>query len=255
MMTTDIKVLRAEVDQRLDTTTLRPSDKNMKNILIIGDSHGIDFTNALSFVGKANIRHENVEHWCQPVVGTRPDGLIRGTGKPASEIDIRKCEARVSEILDGENLKTADLVVLAPKITPWAVEFLTPTLEAIHSKADAPVICVGRALGLSGDVYRIAEQSNSVAEITSAANEQVEFFETLNLRVREISETSECRFLDRATLMCPNGICEVVDPSSNQLLYRDKDHLTVAGAAFLADKISKCEDEACELIKDAMKPR
>lgn len=244
----DRKFLRTEANQHMEAVKDRPLDPDKPTVFIIGDSHGKGFGNMLSFLGDFNLRHEWVQHWCQPVLGERPaDSIYKN--KPVTPKQMRECMAQVRAALDSELAADADVIVFHAMWLPWTLERLDQTLAYAREKSDAQLVCVGDGDSFERFVPRMVELSDDGIALGPQTPVNITAATEYNRAFFEIAERHECLRVDKFGQLCPDGVCKVASEQENAVYYYDKHHLTLAGAAYYARQFrSHCEDKGCAYL-------
>ncbi len=228
------------------------NDTDPAKVVVIGDSHGTDFANVMTYAGATLLKKLDSVAWCQPVVGERPDPLVITAKKNATNKQVKECEQRSIDNLSKEKLAGAELVIFAPRWKDWTVPFLEETIEYAKEVTDADIIVVGVGATLKQNVPRFVEENigegdlNALAETISRPERQY------NPAIATIALKKGVAYLDRYQLQCENLLCPIIDADTGGLLFFDDNHLTLPGAKFLAEQISKCDEPACKMIMAAV---
>ncbi|WP_084421008.1 acyltransferase family protein [Henriciella litoralis] len=255
VLITDRKYLRSESNQHRESLNKRALDPGKPTVLVIGDSHGKDFANVLSFMGDFNVRHEWINQWCQPIIGPRT-GEYKEGNKTVTRKDIEACEKHVPTVLESQLAADADILVFHARWEPWSMEYFGDTLQFARSKTDAKLVCIGEGATFDQPVPRLVELSDKRASVDPV--EPLNYDKTLefNKRFFEIAESNGCLPLKKIEMLCSEGRCPIASEAENAIYYYDKHHLSLSGAAHYARLISsECDDPACAALKALSVPK
>ena len=79
------------------------------------------------------------------------------------------------------------------------------------------------------------ETATDLSSFESELNESVTFRADLSAEMRQVTEEKGGIFVDIEAIQCPDEYCRILD--GDNLLYRDRDHVTVAGSRYFADDV------------------
>ena len=207
-------------------------------MLIIGDSHGQDFFNAMIQNGSGNVVRLDIPYRCQPVAGERP--VERGAplfvvNSPAA---ARVCRTFVRRVFRDTRIKEADLVVLAARWKDWAVPRVPAAINELRSQTAAPIVLVGPQAEYDPPVPRMVEMHGSLQSLNEAAGLHEDVGRrALNDQLRELATQSGAAYVDKFALLCAPSGCPVLVPGTGTPFVWDYGHWTLDGARYFGEKV------------------
>lgn len=215
------------------------------NLLVVGDSYGQDFVNALSENGlgaSVNISTHMISRACGNLL---PDGdfadIIAPTSRPSCSQVVRFDDERVCHLLPE-----ADLVVLASSWQPWQAPLVDETVRNLSVLTDARVVVLGRKslseLSFS-DLLRhpLPKRLSLAAEVSDVQLEVNAIFE---------AELDDRDYIDFQRIVCGTADrCPVFAPDGSLISF-DGGHLTRQGARFVGARLLG-EAEPLQALLDA----
>ena len=194
------------------------------NMVLVGDSFSQDFYNVIRAAGAFQdyaISAIYIPAKCQ-VHFDLPFEMVQGNIDPE---DRSLCAKRSLDRSDVEKMRAADVVVIAPRWKPWAAAVFDQTLDAMALPGE--VIVVGSK---SFEGNRRALLGINPAEAHTARKAP----DTWSRVSSELLEDTvpEGQFVNLLARMCADG-CPLFT-NHGELISYDGEHLTPAGAAYLA---------------------
>jgi peptidoglycan/LPS O-acetylase OafA/YrhL len=211
--------------------------QGIKRILVVGDSHGADFVNALILSRRSfrpyEVAYLKVPHRCQPVIAKR-----QLSGRMTEELRAR-CEERVNTLIHGDLVTKADQIVISSRWEEWSLKYLPDTLAALKQRTRANIVVLGRTMEFSSVPQLIQKHGRleGIEEyVSSTLNKSIL---NLNQTLKTIVRAAGLTFADKKDLLCdPELICDVLDDQLNPL-YFDYGHWTLEGAAYFGQKMKR----------------
>ncbi len=222
------------VQARFDSLRNKPFPKSsQKNLLIIGDSHAQDFTNALFESGLDHgwaVSTLQMAARCQIYMGPEdPFTYIK-------QEDHTLCQQQrlhFSEALP-RIAQQAGRIILAASWQLWAAERMDVTLRNIQQAApQAEIIVIGRKYfdTLSYQDYRQKTRTDGVQVMLPIRTED----KIINTALKE--KVGSTRFVDLYDIICHHATsCPLLTPEGRIISY-DGGHLTQDGARFIGQRL------------------
>lgn len=213
------------------------SESEAPKVLVIGDSFGKDFINALAKSGqldRLDLTFHEISRDCGNLAVPPDDPELVALDLPVScaEVDRYQSPALLARIA------AADVVVLGSYWNGWHLPFLSRSLDRIRSLTKARILLLGpKAMGLA-DLRQLRRlDPGARAQLRLAPDAEVVSVS------QQISRQFPDVFLDIQSLLCPElGTtgCPVLDDAGTPLSY-DGYHLSPAGAGYLADRLGEAK--------------
>ena len=203
-----------------------------RNAVIVGDSHGADLLTALVRArSEVNYRFLHIPWYCQPILGARP----HGAGTPIRTRELAEECARQSEVLrDNEQLRSADLILVASSWTDYGLEGLPDTVRFLKASYPARVALVGGRYAFT-ELSSLLIQAATVDEANQrwdAAKARMGIRREIGA-LSSIAEAERVDFVDLRPHTCEatrrGWYCPLI-LEDGELLYWDSNHWTEAGA-------------------------
>lgn len=194
------------------------------NILVIGDSIAADTWLLLNEgVGRNVILSQATFAGCLP------------TYPIERQPEFRECENFNRTRFEDYVTLGWDAVVIAGQ---WErsreIANLGSTIEFILEHS-ANVVVFGPRPRLEMRPIDALETATDLSSFESELNESVTFRADLSAEMRQVTEEKGGIFVDIEAIQCPDEYCRILD--GDNLLYRDRDHVTVAGSRYFADDV------------------
>ena len=199
-------------------------------VLIAGDSHSIDFFNAVHLNRKAfegyEFRRVDLQPFCFYLF--RP-----GTPPVPEETRERNqlCERNVAALRVSALLGQADYVVVSGSWSTYALGF-APDVKAYLDSRGVRLVTLGRTPVFTPDIPSVVVQTGRLygVERLVARNRRLEVDET-NALVSGVARDLGVAYQDKLPIVCDlaAGTCTALD-GDNNLTYHDEDHWTLEGA-------------------------
>ena len=197
-----------------------------RKVLILGDSHALDFWNMAQEVGAfagQRLALGYVFTECQVVLD---DPTVARFRAPA---DRAACAGPKGPETTLALAQEADVVILVSSWRPWAAERLPATLAAFHFRPDQQVLVVGRKSFEGVNLRRLV--GTDPARFPAIRAEQKGSFRDVTEMLRHDLPASQ--FIDIQAIACgPGWDCPMFTPEGH-LISHDGSHLTREGARWL----------------------
>lgn len=207
-----------------------------KKILIIGDSFGMDFVNALFEVGLQNQIQISTHHISADCGNLY---LYQSFENLISDEDRAKCSTYAFNGHWYENysvkklLSEADIVILASAWRNWQAELLSKSVSNIEHDFNAKVIVVGTKNFGVVNIKSLLEKDHfqRISIINEINKEQIK----VNNHLRSTFRLE--KFIDSSELLCGSGDFCKLFTDNGMLISYDGGHLTPDGAKYFGTKL------------------
>ncbi|WP_176462747.1 acyltransferase family protein [Escherichia coli] len=215
----------------VDGDKLHPIPKNgSKKVVIVGNSHGIDLTYALTTNGlKGDITYLRTTNHCSNFGYT--------ANEPA---DVVMCEKIKQEVLASPDLKDADVVFLHDDWARRDIEGTKNMVSAVLNATKGMVYVLGPKMKFTATPSIIVKNAmddriTSVEGINNFASKYyVHDKVKISNDVKEILHVisnSRFHYIDTMSIQCGNRVeCAILSDDGKDFLYFDTGHFTLAGA-------------------------
>ena len=224
------------------------------NVLIIGDSHSIDFFNAVYTNRQAfksyEFRRLDLQPFCFYL-------FTPGTQPVADEPEERNeaCRRNFASFKISPLLNRADYVIISGAWSKYALGFI-PDLKKYLDSRGINLIMLGRTPDFDPDIPSVVVKWGRLYGIGHqvARHRRLEVDE-LNKVVEDVARKVGARYKDKLFLVCDveRESCDALD-SQNRLTYHDADHWTLEGARHFGRKMAEV-DYFAEIIPVTQKQR
>lgn len=201
------------------------------NIVVLGDSHGIDGFNALS---QAYPEHHYLllaEGGCPPLVDV--SFLPEAHPRRAQCIEHSRFLYQQWRPLDR-----ADMIVFSMLIDDRSLMPLAATLRHLRERTQASILVLGTAMVFEEEVPtlvagygRLRGLEPYLAGFADAGRFEVD------AQTRLLSEQAGVGFVSKLDLFCPGRRCRILSAPEYPLLTYDKHHLGLAASRYLARRL------------------
>jgi len=204
-------------------------------VLVVGDSHGKDATNALLFADEAlgnklDIINVGIFYQCQPYLGPR----TATNELPQRRIDI--CNERMRDLIEGDLSKSADYIVFSARWLESGVENIGETIRAIQRNTDAQIVIFGRTAEFE-DVPALLTRFGRMQDFDRyLASKRIDNSH-INEPLKRIAEENGARYLSKEDIICPKRDYCYSFNDGEDILFYDYGHWTLEGARFFANKM------------------
>ena len=212
-----------------------------KKIVIIGNSHGIDLTYALTESGmKGDITYIRTTHLCSNFGYT-----------PNEPEQTAYCQAVLANVLSSPALEAADLVLMHDNWARYDVDGLDRMLGQIKQRTGAPVIVFGPKMMFTSEPMNIVQEAFDHKQTTvQMVNDfATRFYNPSRTVINQqllahFAGRHDVTYIDMLSLQCgPLLECDILSPSDSVYLYFDSSHFTLDGARRLGAKLAQAEPE------------
>lgn len=228
----------------VDGDKLHPVEKTGdKKVVVVGNSHGIDLTYALTTNGiKANISYLRTTNHCSNF------GLT-----PNSKEDEAGCSDIINNVMSSKELRQADIVFLHDD---WARENLSETREVVKeilSKTDGEVYVIGPKMKFttSPSVIISKAMSDKITSVSGvniyAKSYYIKSKVDLNEGLKSIFKDMNyphLHFIDALRVQCGDNLnCDILSADDKSFMYFDTGHFTLKGAMIFGSKLKEAYPE------------
>jgi len=223
-----------------DLKTLTRNPDSDEEVILMGDSHGIDLFYAL----KKNGFDKNIT-WL-------PTKGCYDFRRPVKENKAQACADQVAHNLSHPALKTANALYLHERWAKHDADDLAEFLLMLREETDAPIFLFGPKMIFSKKIPVIihnfddsgdgnqADKLNSLArryyrldEVLSLNNSLEDMFKRYSLSEKNIL------WVNTLKIQCGEVLedCQIISPSTSSFLYFDSDHFSAEGAREYGQKL------------------
>lgn len=210
-----------------------------RKVVIVGNSHGIDLTYALTTNGiKADITYLRTTNHCSNF-GLTPNGKEDESG----------CEGIIESVMNSEDLRQADVVFLHDD---WARENIPDTkkiVSEILGKTNGEVYVIGPKMKFTASPSIIISKamSDKITSISGVNNyaknyyieSKIELNEDLKSLFKDM-KSPKLHFIDALKLQCGDKLdCDILSEDDKSFVYFDTGHFTLKGANIFGSKLKK----------------
>ncbi len=210
------------------------SDDERHKVMVVGDSHGKDFFNALHLSGYlgSDIEVRFVE--------MKPGCLYELTSyNPPSRHNAeqrRRCREMGEAFLNDPNLDNSETWIYSARWNKFNSRYIPGFKEWLISNLDADLVVLGRKTEFK-DVPELVINFGRLHGAGSVLHENIDHkVFSINEEVERVSEQAGVAYLDKHDIACLEDSCYVVDERDN-LLYYDYGHFTLEGAEFFGQRM------------------
>lgn len=208
-----------------------------KKVVIIGNSHGIDLTYALTENGfKGDISYLRTTNHCS------------NFGYTPNEPKYKEfCSGVLKSTLEFDGLKNADVVMLHDDWQIHDMDGLKSVINEIKSRTRAKLIVFGPKMMFNNAPMFIAKKAMENKKTTfEMVNSYASTF-YINSRWATnadakvtVSKVPDAEYVDMLSVQCGKSkICNIISPVTGKYLYFDSGHLTKFGATELGNELKK----------------
>ena len=205
-------------------------DNGLNNVMIVGDSYGYDFINALFEQGLEEVANYSTHH----IFSRCGNLLLEGGVAKRTGQQLRNCEhvKGYSEPRLAGLLAKADYLFLVSRWELWHTQWLRQSVENLQQITDAKIVIVGRKhFGIINPraLLRIPAEERLVWENTIPS--------TIPEVNRKIVEQDPPYYLDLQKILCGSTEkCRVFTPDG-RLISNDGGHLSRDGARYVGERL------------------
>lgn len=212
-----------------------------KKIVIIGNSHGIDLTYALTESGmKGDITYIRTTHTCSNLGYT-----------PNAPQHAKHCQSVLANVLSSPALEAADLVLMHDDWGVYDVDGLDVMLGQIKSRTNARIFVFGPKMKFTTGPMEIVQDAfdHKKTTIPMVNGFASRFYEPSRQAINEqlrfhFANRHDVTYIDMLNLQCgPQLECDILSTTDSTYLYFDSSHLTLDGSRQLGAELAKAEPE------------
>lgn len=211
-------------------------DPEAFNVLILGDSHGIDALNALHGVSPGAHLVPFWQNGCPPMTVSDFKLMVN-----SSVAYYDECDERTRSLARGDMTGQADMLVISSRYSWYTPLMLDNFLNSLNLPAGYPVVIFGQAPTYTKDLPDIIYQHGQLAGLNeraagSIAAETWQFGDEL----RAVAMKHHAVFIPKAGYFCDadSNQCDLFHGDGGQLLTYDRHHLSYESAKDLGDWLS-----------------
>lgn len=213
-----------------------------QNILILGDSHGIDIMNALTVTApKANVMLA-ATNGCDTLIGA--ESIYK---RPE---DVTRCVKNNREIFARQDVfENSDLIIMNFYVQSDKLPLIEDTIEYVKQNSNAEIVLFSNSPIYVDLLTSIARSQNISSLDARIADEFIHpnYVGTRDALV-EIADRTGVTYIDKHALFCPENKCRFITESGTSLISYDKHHLSFEAAQELGNWL-KDQPEFMALIK------
>lgn len=204
----------------------------LNRILVVGDSHAVDFRRALQLALPPE------QYWvdvmfsiCDPLAQDSFDASLEALYEKHGQTRTHNpeyCRDYHQTFLEELAANKPDLIVFSEAWRRDTLPYVADSLQRIRDELSAEVLVMGRNLQWSGTpevtFRKVAALSDLDREAWSMRNLNYEDFDD---RLKEIAASAGAYFVSKVELVCPGQECTVM--ADGEFTYTDAQHWTVPG--------------------------
>ena len=210
----------------------KPFNKDAKKkVLVFGDSHSQDLINMIienNFLKDYQIVTRNTPTQCQPILGPNKEKYLKAKDKALCKKSDNLEKAK-------DQIKQADLVLIAANWKDWSAKELPTTIKNLDLKPQQKLIILGRKSFGKISVRKYLRKSDE--QLKSLRNKVDGYQENINEIMKGSLDPSI--YVDVQQLICKSSTdCPIFTPEVKLISY-DGGHLTKAGAKYIGSILFK----------------
>ncbi|WP_417483184.1 acyltransferase family protein [Maricaulis sp.] len=185
-------------------------DPQRLNVLVIGDSHGLDGWNA----ARAAMPDANVMYAAAPSCQNYTTLAQRYAEQQASGARMlpadaqARCLALVDQTYDEEILQRADVVIFSHFLGRWDAGMLGPSIERVRAVSGARVVVLGNGPAFTAQLPDIIRADHlSPEQGVIPAHYLDPNFAGWSEEARGVTIAHGAEFVDVMAALCPQGLC------------------------------------------------
>ncbi|MEJ8574834.1 acyltransferase family protein [Microbaculum marinum] len=219
-------------------------------ILVVGDSHGKDMTNALAFAAERlgdtlDVVYRPIQTQCQPYIGPRAVSAVLTQGA------IDRCNAEVRKLIESPLVRSADYIVFSVRWDPVGAVEVGRTIDAIRKRSEAKIIVFARTVEFD-DVPSLLARYRAFDGFDRYIAAHRFDVSALNRTLRDVAEDRDVTFVAREPLICPQEDACFAFDEAGRLLFYDYGHWTLDGARFFGNRM--VDEGILEFLKGRRNP-
>jgi peptidoglycan/LPS O-acetylase OafA/YrhL len=212
--------------------------KNVRNIVILGDSHSADLALAIGpYISDKVILLNNT---CDPLSSNSLSSedldqhYMHHGNKSVSAL---KCRQYHNDLMSRIIKHKPDLVVFSERWRKVALPFLGQTVKDIKLATNSDVLIFGPNFELSSDVRVAFNGITKVDDINKHAKTSMKSMKSKEREVLRIAKKTNSFFISKIDIVCPQGACQLHD--NTRLTYADSSHWSELGMSLYGEAIVK----------------
>ena len=229
------QLLRREFIEEADDMSNLPFDEDrLVRLLVMGDSHATDGFNALYLANPmpetVSVRRLEIDDVCLYLF------VDDGVTTEAENVQAR-CREHFAHLKASPLLDDATHIVLSTRWEESSFEYMPAFTEYLQSRNNK-VIVMGRTGEFRNVPSLVLKAGLDESTETNLAQERDTSLDTLNERLRELSESLGLAYVDKMPYLCTadKTRCDLVD-ADGKILYTDYGHWSMEGARYFGERI------------------
>ena len=217
-----------------DSVSKSPFSSTSKfNVLVIGDSHSVDFFNSLYYLLKdqpsVSIRRTTMDDTCLHFFANLAD-----SGEDKND----NCKAMSSNFRSSALTYNADKIIYSTRWEKKSIPFLENFSNYIERHTSAELVITGRTAEFANVPLQVSKIGLVKDLDLRIAKSRVLKIDETNVALKLKSEELDLDYIEKIDLICnkEKTSCDVLD-SSGKLLYTDYGHWSVEGAVHFGKKM------------------
>jgi peptidoglycan/LPS O-acetylase OafA/YrhL len=238
----DLDSLRVETLTYFNENVLAPYfalDGKRQNVLVIGDSHGRDASNALkqALVASAyDVRMQSFDDDCIFALTNEMERI------PAT--NQKNCATQASALQMSLKVEQADIVVIS---AAWSIETarrsttLANTIRTASKGRPQRIVVFGRTpdfFNFQADAIALLQQGKSKSDINQLARKRARINTQIDELLEERSDPGKFEFRSKTPIVCPEDACDIFTPDGSLTIW-DHNHWTLHGARHFGARMAK----------------
>jgi len=203
-------------------------DSEKRNVVILGDSHGIDGFNAVSLAAPDVNLLFAARGACPPFL----DVAYFVETHPNTE----QCLEHNKEVFyEWLEISQADFIVFSALFDEESIARLDSTISWLNQRTKAKIVVLGTAMTFKKPVPNLIANSGRLAGINNYVMGYADKSKFLvDEQFKKHYQNSAVSYISKLDLFCPNNVCEMIVSEDYDLLTYDRHHLGEHAASLLA---------------------
>lgn len=203
-------------------------DSEKQNVVILGDSHGMDGFNAVSLAAPEVNLLFAARGACPPFL----DVVYFVETHPNTE----KCLAHNQRIFyEWEELSQADVIVFSALFDEDSIPRLDSTIDWLNQRTNAKIIVLGTAMTFKKPIPNLIASSGRLSGVNNYVMSYADKSKfAVDEQFKKHYQDSAVKYISKLDLFCPNGVCDMIVSDEYDLLTYDRHHLSEHAATQLA---------------------
>ena len=204
------------------------NQNNLKNILVIGDSHGWDIFHTIKRIEQinkeSNLQFYNIGFSTCFTVDIKENFFTKSIRKVFNTYDKKKiCKNILNEEKLFQAISRADKIILGSR---WHLNNdFKKIIAFFKDNTNAKIIFINRINSFFDPPTLFFKNGTEVNRVAFRKKQEITY--KINKKMNNILSNMNIDYVDRSNFFCENESCTIY--YKNKILFSDQDHLTEAG--------------------------